>query len=56
MRSASLLRSSILVLAIALFSAEGRAATLSERAAAIDAPALGGEVTLAGPLKIGRAA
>jgi hypothetical protein len=55
MRSASLLRSCILVLALAPFCAEGRAATLSERAAQIDGPALGGYVTLAGPLAVGRA-
>src|SRR5688572_6730524 len=56
MRSASLLRPSILVLALALGdAASGRAATLSERAAQIDAPAHGGEVTLAGPLQVGGA-
>ena len=36
-------------------SAASRGATLAERAAQIDAPERGGEVTLAGPLQIGRA-
>jgi len=49
-------RSSLLVLVLALLgAAAGRGATLSERAAAIDAPALGAEVKLAGPLQVGRA-
>lgn len=49
-------RSTVLALALALGSAAAsRGATLAERAAAIDAPARGSEVTLAGPLKVGRA-
>ncbi len=56
MPSACFLRSILLVLSIALGSAaSSRGATLAERAAQIDAPARGGEVTLAGPLKVGRA-
>lgn len=53
MQSATVLRS--ILLALALAPAAARGATLSERAAAIDAPARGGEVTLAGRLRIGRA-
>jgi hypothetical protein len=46
----------VLVLALALAgAAAGQAATLEERAAAIDAPVRGGELTLATPLQIGRA-
>ncbi len=46
----------MLTLALALGgAAASRGATLAERAAQIDAPARGGEVTLAGPLKVGRA-
>jgi hypothetical protein len=50
------LRSSVLLLASVLgAAAAGHGATLAERAAAIDAPARGGEVTLAEPLRVGRA-
>ncbi len=59
MRSGRLFRSSVLALALLLSlllsGAVARAATLAERAAAIDAPARGGEVTLSGPLRVGRA-
>ncbi|MEA2561859.1 MAG: hypothetical protein QOH06_3363 [Acidobacteriota bacterium] len=49
-------RLSLLFLALSFGTvATGRAATLAERAAQIDAPVRGGEVTLAGPLQIGRA-
>ena len=54
MRAARFLRSILLVLAL-FHAAAGRGATLAERAAQIDAPARGGEVTLAGPLQVGRA-
>lgn len=54
MQSGSLLRPVLLVLALFLAAAV-QGATLSERAAAIDAPAHGGEANLAGPLKVGRA-
>lgn len=53
MRAARFLRSILLVLAF-FHAAAGRSATLAERAAQIDAPARGGEVTLAGPLQVGR--
>lgn len=49
---------STLVFSLVLWGA-GRAslaATFPERAAAVDAPAVGGEVSLAGPLQVGRAA
>ena len=50
------MRSVLLVLSLALLAAApGRGATLAERAAQIDAPARGGEVTLSGPLQVGRA-
>jgi len=55
MRSAILLRANILVLALALSVSASHGATLAERAAAIDGPARGVEVTLAGPLQVGRA-
>ncbi|HEX5718901.1 MAG TPA: hypothetical protein VF179_22255, partial [Thermoanaerobaculia bacterium] len=48
----------VLTLAVALTlgsAASSRGATLAERAAQIDAPERGGEVTLAGPLAVGRA-
>jgi aminopeptidase N len=46
----------VLVLALAIGGAAvGQGATLAERAAAIDAPAPGGELKLDGPLKVGRA-
>ncbi|HWM89236.1 MAG TPA: M1 family aminopeptidase [Thermoanaerobaculia bacterium] len=46
----------ILALTLALTApVAGRAATLAERAAAIDAPARGGELKLSSPLEVGRA-
>jgi len=46
----------LLAFAIALaIPAAGRAATLTERAAAIDAPVRGGELKLSSPLEVGRA-
>src|SRR5918993_561931 len=52
----SMLRSGVLTLVLVFCgAASSRGATLAERAAQIDAPARGGEVTLAGPLKVGRA-
>jgi hypothetical protein len=50
------LRAGVLTLALAFCGVTAsRGATLAERAAQIDLPARGGEVTLSGPLKIGRA-
>ncbi|HEX3126860.1 MAG TPA: M1 family aminopeptidase [Thermoanaerobaculia bacterium] len=50
------LRSSALLLVSILgTAAAGHGATLAERATAIDSPTRGGEVTLSGPLKVGRA-
>ncbi|HET9227705.1 MAG TPA: M1 family aminopeptidase [Thermoanaerobaculia bacterium] len=48
------LPSSLLVLAL-FASAPGRGATLTERAAQIDAPTRGGVLTLSGPIQVGRA-
>jgi hypothetical protein len=49
-------RAGALTLALILAGSAGsRGATLAERAAQIDTPVRGGEVTLAGPLQIGRA-
>lgn len=51
-----LLSRSLVILALVLGGeAAGRAATLAERAAAIDAPVRGPELTLDAPLKVGRA-
>ena len=48
------LPSSLLVFAL-FVSAPGPGATLSERAAQIDAPTRGGVLTLSGPIQVGRA-
>jgi hypothetical protein len=51
-----MLRTGVLTLALVLHgAAAGWGATLAERAAQIDAPVRGGEVTLDGALKVGRA-
>jgi hypothetical protein len=51
-----MLRSGVLTLVLVLSgTAASRGATLADRAAQIDDPVRGGEVTLAGPLKVGRA-